>query len=120
MLKVSILHREGQDRSVMVEPKIIIGTLNPIYLIRSEYRQPGKIEVKLLNLPVKCKMQSSTGLTGLIQKKIHIYNYISLLIGFKSNYTVKTYLYLTHNVTDFYSILFLFQDFILAFVIPRF
>ena len=90
MLKVSVVHREGQDRGVMVEPKVIIGTLNPIYLIRSEYRQPGEIEVKLLNLPVKCKMQSSTGLPN-TKIKILIYNYTNFLICFKSNYTVKTY-----------------------------
>jgi len=44
VLKVSIFHRERQDSGVMVEPKIIIGSLNPLNLLRSELRQPAEIE----------------------------------------------------------------------------
>ncbi len=55
VLKVSILHRECQDSSVMVKPKIIIGTFNPLNLLRSELRQPEEIILKELNLPDKCK-----------------------------------------------------------------
>lgn len=44
VLKISIVHRECQDSGVMVEPKIIIGSLNPFNLLRSELRQPGEIE----------------------------------------------------------------------------
>lgn len=43
MLKLSIVHRKCQDSGVMVEPKIIIGTLNPLNLLRSELWQPGEI-----------------------------------------------------------------------------
>lgn len=43
VLKVSILHRECQDSGIMVEPKIIVGTLNPLNLLRCEFRKPGGI-----------------------------------------------------------------------------
>lgn len=43
MLKLSIVHRKCQNSCVMVEPKIIIGTLNPLNLLRSELWQPGEI-----------------------------------------------------------------------------
>lgn len=36
MLKFPILDRKRQDSGVMVEPKIIIGTLNPLNLLRCE------------------------------------------------------------------------------------
>ena len=56
VLKVTVLNRECQDSGVMVEAKIIIGALNPVYLLRSELGQPGGIKLDQLHLPDKCKM----------------------------------------------------------------
>lgn len=55
VLKISVVHRECQHSGVMVEPKIIISTLNPLNLFRSELGQPGEIVLKKLNLPDKYK-----------------------------------------------------------------
>lgn len=46
VLKISIVHRECQYSGVMVEPKIIIGSLNPFNLFRSELWKPGEIILK--------------------------------------------------------------------------
>lgn len=43
MLKVPIVHRECQNSGVMVEAKVIIGTLDPLNLLWSELWQSGKM-----------------------------------------------------------------------------
>lgn len=65
VLKVTKVNRECQDSGVVVEAKIIIGSLNPVYLLRSELRQPGWIKSNQLNLPDECKTVSRYSLLGL-------------------------------------------------------
>lgn len=55
VLKISIVHRKCKYGGVMVEPKIIIGSLNPLNLFRSELWKPGEIILTQSNLPFKCK-----------------------------------------------------------------
>lgn len=43
MLKISVVHGKCKDSGVMVEPKIIICTLNPLNLLRGKLWQPGEI-----------------------------------------------------------------------------
>lgn len=43
MLKIFVVHRKCKDGGVMVKSKIIIGTLDPFYLLRSELWQPAEI-----------------------------------------------------------------------------
>lgn len=56
VLKVFIIHGECQDSSVMVKPKIIIGTLDPFDLLRGKLRQTGDNEIKYVNLFDNCKI----------------------------------------------------------------
>lgn len=50
---IFIVQRECQNSGVMVESKVIMGTSNPINLLRSELWQPGEIVLKSVNLNIK-------------------------------------------------------------------
>lgn len=43
MLKPFVVHRKCKDSGVMVKSKIIIGTVDPLYFLRSELWQPAEI-----------------------------------------------------------------------------
>lgn len=47
MLKPSILDRKCKDSGVMVKAKIIISSLDPLYLLRSKLWQPAEILSKI-------------------------------------------------------------------------
>lgn len=47
MLKPSILDRKCKDSGVMVKAKIVISSLDPLYLLRSKLRQPAEILSKI-------------------------------------------------------------------------
>lgn len=64
VLKVSKIHRKCQDSGVMVEPKIIIGTFNPLDLLRRKVRQPGDIQKKFLDLFKNCKILNHVPVIG--------------------------------------------------------
>lgn len=51
VLKISIVQRGCKNSSVMVEPKIIIGTLNPLDLLWSELWQPEEITINEFTVP---------------------------------------------------------------------
>lgn len=43
VLEVFIIHRESQNSGVMVEAKVVVGTLYPFNLLGSELWQSGEI-----------------------------------------------------------------------------